>query len=380
MSLASVLSLLRGPFAVRFARTATTAGMIGVAALVGSTAMAAPSAVEEVSQLLDKGKVKEAAQRVQAQLKKTPGDAQLRFLQGVIASEQKNYTQAIETFVSLTRDHPGMPEPYNNLAVLYAAKGDERKAAEALEQAIRTHSSYATAHQNLGDLYARMANDAYAKALQLDSQRAPAPPKLSLIKQLQPVALPARLAEPATAPTAPVATAAQATPAVTVPIAAPAVTEAVAPVSEPTPAAAPRAPKPTAAPTVAATETTKPAPLAEPAKDEAHRNIEQAVSRWAHAWSSQNISAYYAAYSARFKPAGGETLAQWKADRKERIVGKTTITVSVRDLKISTQGDLATASFRQSYAAGSYKATTRKTLRMQREGAQWLIVREETGA
>jgi len=61
-----------------------------------------------------------------------------------------------------------MPEPYNNLAVLYAAEGQERKAAEALEQAIRTNPSYTTAHENLGDLYARMASEAYAKALQLD--------------------------------------------------------------------------------------------------------------------------------------------------------------------------------------------------------------------
>lgn len=377
MSFASMLSLLSGSSALRFARTAATAGMICAAALAGSTAMAAPSAVEEASELLDKGKVKEAAQRVQAQLKKTPGDSQLRFLLGVIAAEQKNYTQAIETFLSLTRDHPGMPEPYNNLAVLYAAKGDERKAAEALEQAIRTNSSYATAHQNLGDLYARMANDAYAKALQLDSQRAPTPPKLSLIKQLhtgQSVALTPRLVEPVHTPAAPVAAAALATPSV----ATPAKAMASVPASEPAPAL--RDSKPAAAPAVAATEVAKPAPPTEPVQDKTEHKIEQAISRWAHAWSSQNISAYYAAYSSRFKPAGGETLAQWKTDRKERIVGKTTITVSVRDLKISTQGDLATASFRQSYAAGSYKATTRKTLRMQREGAQWLIVREETGA
>src|SRR3989442_4984799 len=41
--------------------------------------------------------------------------------------------------------------PYNNLAVLNAAEGQERKASEVLEQAIRTNPSYATAHENLGD-------------------------------------------------------------------------------------------------------------------------------------------------------------------------------------------------------------------------------------
>lgn len=127
-------------------------------------------------------------------------------------------------------------------------------------------------------------------------------------------------------------------------------------------------------------EVTKPVAQAEAQQQEAQRKIEKAVNQWANAWAKQDIQAYYSAYSPRFQPASGETLAQWKIDRKDRIVGKSTITVSVRDLKISTQGDLATASFRQYYAAGSYKATTRKTLRMQREGAQWLITREETGA
>ncbi|MGC4441925.1 hypothetical protein ABXW85_23975, partial [Streptococcus suis] len=69
--------------------------------------------------------------------------------------------------------------PYNNLAVLYAAEGKERKASEILELAIRTNPSYATAHENLGDLYARMASEAYSKALQLDSRRQAIQPKLA---------------------------------------------------------------------------------------------------------------------------------------------------------------------------------------------------------
>lgn len=357
MSLASVLSLLCIPFAARLARAAATAGIVGTAAFASGPALSAASAAQEVTQLLDQGKVKEAAQRVQAQLKKTPGDVELRFLQGIIAFEQKNHTQAIESFLSLTRDYPAMPEPYNNLAVLYAAKGEARKATEALEQAMRTHASYATAHQNLGDLYARMANDAYAKALQLDNHRQPAPAQLSLIRQVpgtMPVAANTlHTAESATTPPPPA--------------------QAVTPTAS--------AIVPATASPQAARQSTTPEPAAAPVQLETVQHIEQAVQRWAQAWSSQNMAAYYAAYSPRFQPSGGESLAQWKSDRKDRIVGKTTINVSVRDLKVSPQtGDLAHVSFRQYYVAGGYKATTRKTLRMQREGLQWLILREETGA
>src|SRR2546425_9737176 len=72
-------------------------------------------------------------------------------------------------FTKLTQDYPELPEPYNNLAVIYASQGQYEKARAALEQSIRTHPSYATAYENLGDVYAKLASQAYDKALQLDS-------------------------------------------------------------------------------------------------------------------------------------------------------------------------------------------------------------------
>ncbi|NDB75524.1 MAG: hypothetical protein EB141_07760 [Verrucomicrobia bacterium] len=49
---------------------------------------------------------------------------------------------------------------------------------------IRTHPSYATAHENLGDIYAKMASQAYDKALQLDKSNTAAQTKLEMIKEL----------------------------------------------------------------------------------------------------------------------------------------------------------------------------------------------------
>ena len=50
--------------------------------------------------------------------------------------------------------------------------------------AIRTNPGYATAHENLGDVYARLAGESYTQALQLDSNNASLPPKLNLIREL----------------------------------------------------------------------------------------------------------------------------------------------------------------------------------------------------
>ncbi len=60
-----------------------------------------------------------------------------------------------------------MPEPYNNVAVLYASQNRFEKAREALEMATRNSRSYAIAHENLGDVYARLASEAYRQAVQL---------------------------------------------------------------------------------------------------------------------------------------------------------------------------------------------------------------------
>ncbi|MBK5206948.1 MAG: tetratricopeptide repeat protein, partial [Polaromonas sp.] len=113
-----------------------------------------------------------------------PRDPQMRFLKGVIQTETGKTSDAIATFTNITEDYPELPEPYNNLAVLYAGQSQFDKARAALEMAIRTNPSYATAHENLGDIYARLASQAYSKALQLDSSNATVQPKLALIHQL----------------------------------------------------------------------------------------------------------------------------------------------------------------------------------------------------
>src|SRR5687767_8750179 len=140
--------------------------------------------LQDANQLFRQGQFDRAMERVNNYLSSRPKDARGRFLKGLILTEQNKPNEAIKVFTELSQDFPELPEPYNNLAVLHASQGQYEKARNSLEMAIRTHPSYATAHENLGDIYAKMASQAYDKALQLDRSNQAAAGKLNLIKDL----------------------------------------------------------------------------------------------------------------------------------------------------------------------------------------------------
>ena len=138
----------------------------------------------DVNTLLRQGKAPEALAKADAYIAGKPRDPQMRFLRGVILTEQGKQPEAIAAFTQLTQDFPELPEPYNNLAVLYAGQSQFEKARAALEMAIKLNPNYATAHENLGDVYARLAGQSYGRAQQLEAGNTTVAPKLALVRQL----------------------------------------------------------------------------------------------------------------------------------------------------------------------------------------------------
>lgn len=317
----------------------------------GSLAWAQADDYAEVNRLVRAGQYNEALYKADQYLVGKPRDPQMRFLKGVAQTESGKTTEAIATFARLTEDYPELPEPYNNLAVLYAGQSQFDKARAALEMAIRTNPSYATAHENLGDVYAKLASQAYSKALQLDGTNPAVAPKLSLIRNLF-----ATDVKGGARPAVPVAAASPSAPA----------------------AAAPAATK---APTVVATApATVPAAPAAPASGDAQRDVEAAVMAWAKAWSSKNVPGYLGAYGPAFTPPGGQARAAWEAERRARIEPRSRIGVDISDLAITLGAERATARFRQDYTSDTLNITSRKTLELVKSGNRWLIVRESTGS
>lgn len=135
----------------------------------------------DVSQLLRGGRLAEAQAKADQHLAAKPRDPQMRYLKGLIQRASGQQTDALATFTQLTEDFPELPEPYNGMAVIHAAQGDYDKARAALELAVRNNPGYAIAHENLGDLHLRLAQQAYCQALRLETNNATVKSKLAQI-------------------------------------------------------------------------------------------------------------------------------------------------------------------------------------------------------
>ena len=288
--------------------------------------------LQDANKLFKQGQQNAALEKVDSYLAGKPKDAQGRFLKGLILTEQGKPNDAIKVFSDLTIDYPDLPEPYNNLAVLYAGQGQYEKAKQSLEQAIRTHPSYATAHENLGDIYAKMASQAYDRALQLDRSNTATQTKLAMIQDLF-----SGNARPKSSVT----------------------------------------PRPVASKPVVATQdkTDKTDTVASSNGDS---DILKSVHAWAAAWSAQKVDQYLAAYADDFRPADGESRSAWAETRRERVSNPSSIKVTLSNISVKMlDATHASVRFKQSYSASHLRSNGHKTLTMVKVDGKWLI-QEET--
>lgn len=329
------------------ARNVRHSVILCVACISGAVLAGPVEDTKDATKLYQQGKLDQALSKVNGALTQQPKDAQGRFLKGLILTEQKKGTDAIQVFIGLTEDYPELPEPYNNLAVLYASQGNYDKAKAALELAIHTHPSYATAYENLGDIYAQLARRSYDKALQLDKTNATAQGKLSMVKDI--FNLPKSFDAAKTAP----------------------VQIAVASTAEPKS-------DPKAEP-AKATSTTVAKSTSVVISGNASDDVKATVAAWAKAWAAKDTASYLGFYAADFETPKGMTRAAWEAQRKERIEPKKSISVEAKIIKTSVQGKVATVVFRQIYRADTVKSDNTKTLRLVKTGDRWQINTERSG-
>jgi len=318
----------------------------GVMFTVGACFALPASAADlaQARQLINEGRFAQALALLDTHLKSSPQDAEARFTRGLVLVRMSRADEAIQVFADLTRDFPQLPEPYNNLAVLYAQRGDYERARDALEAALSTHPSYSTAHENLGDVYTALATAAYNRALVLDQNNDSIRIKLNLLNQMDGVT-------PETdTESVQVAAAEQET-----------TTPEPQPVTPPTPVSTPES-----APEQAAS-----------AESDISDGLTRTLFGWASAWSNQNVDGYLDAYHPDFDPEDGTTRAQWARIRRARVSAPDSIRVRVVEPSVEVTSDTeASVTFIQVYESDSYGDRVRKRLEMRPVDGEWKIYRE----
>lgn len=131
------------------------------ATLLLACAMAQADTLDEARERLARGDAAGALERVEQGLAREPGNAQLRFLQGVALMDLGRDAQALALFRQLHQSYPELPEPLNNIGLLQARAGQLDSARQSLQEALRADPRHRAARANLGQVYLMLAVQAW---------------------------------------------------------------------------------------------------------------------------------------------------------------------------------------------------------------------------
>ncbi len=184
-----VLACVSGKPATAQPATPPATAAAGAASAAASPARAVAAdpvsdAIAAARAAADAGNRERALEILTAALRDNPRDARLRFTRAVQLAEAGRQELALTAFTELTQEFPELPEPHNNLATIYAGRGELDLARAQLEMALRALPSYALARENLGDLYLRLAERSYQLALQARPEDGGLRAKLALAREM----------------------------------------------------------------------------------------------------------------------------------------------------------------------------------------------------
>ena len=270
-----------------------------------------------MQQLITQKRFVDAASTGEQLLEQNPSHSQTRFLTAYAYQMSAQTEQAIRLYQGLIEDNPQLPEPRNNLAMIYLAQGDYDRASQLLVEALNTHSSYAIAYDNLSQVYKGIASEAYRRAVSESSEPSRYTHKIELTAITELETAPAQL--PATE----------------------------------------SAPEPT---------------LVNFANQETR--LIESVKAWAQAWSDKDFAAYTGFYTPQYR-AKFESHQQWLEQRRNRITRPGTINVEVSDIQIKWRSeDRAFIDFKQAFDSPRYSDRVKKRLGFNLIGSEWKITEE----
>ena len=133
------------------------------------TPVRADTEVSAVADLLKAGEYLAALILLEDLKPLRPCDPDLLFLEARVYETAGETDRAITLYEILIGLFPDFPEPYNNLAALYATRGKLQKTEALLLRGLATHATYQQLQKNLSRVYVAWAAQAYRKALSIET-------------------------------------------------------------------------------------------------------------------------------------------------------------------------------------------------------------------
>ncbi len=261
-------------------------------------------------------------------LDEQPENLQLQFLTALALQNNNQQQLAIQHYQQIIKAHPELPEPRNNLAIIYLQQGQPDKAVDLLIASLQTHPAYATVWHNLSNLYKGLASEAYRKALSEENNTRSVVHKIELT-ELNSLHSSTGQAEDVSQPS-----------------------HQVAGISK------------------------QPEKTVE--NDIAVDNIIDIVLNWANAWSEKDINAYIDAYTIAYKGKSANH-NKWEKQRRERIGRPGKIKVELSEIRVKSKAEsYAIIEFKQAFTSSSYNDRVLKRLHLTKVNNKWKISREST--
>jgi len=293
-------------------------------AVLPTFAIAEASSLASAEALIAEGKDLAAISMLKRAVKENPDQYQAWFLLGVTQARKRHFDDAIAAFAKVSQLQPQLAEPHNNLAVIYNEMGNLTGAVRELEASLKLNPGYVTAHENIGDLYVKLAARSYKEALSKRENEQLRSRYENLL----------RIRKPATEKQVS--------------------TESLMSENR---AVAQDAP---------ATETSS--------SDQALAAIEA----WRAAWSSRNLDDYFASYASDFEPGTNfDSLEAWKAYKRSVISKRTFINISINNIVVSELSEgMVKAVFLQGFRSDTFQSDDQKELMLKKIGNSWKITHE----
>ncbi len=267
--------------------------------------------------LVDRNDYASAVKTGERMLGQQPQQFGIMFLTAYAYQMNAQQDKAVELYERMIHENPDLPEPRNNLAMIYLARGDYDYASQLLVEAINTHPSYATAYQNLNLIYKSIASEAYRRAVSESSKPA------NYAQSIQLAAISSIESAPVEMEVGP-------------------------------------GKSETTVITLANLETLL---------------IEQ-IKNWASAWSNKDFAAYLSFYSNQHK-ANFDTHSAWVEYRRKRVTRPGGIRVEVDGINIRHLDESsAIVDFKQAFDSPRYSDRVVKRLEFTHIGSQWKITGE----